>query len=175
MHRRIGTSIITLTLAAGLVSIVAACTATTVEPSDGSSTKKDSGTPSSSGSSGNDKTPGDDDDDDTTKDCSKETTAATCATCCGYNQQIEDILDESDGIYIACACEDKCKTACGDFCTNQQQEPSEACMTCLDSQAVITECGPKAEEPCTNSDACTAFFDCEEKSSCSQKSQPDGG
>ncbi|MBX3197103.1 MAG: hypothetical protein KF850_42820 [Labilithrix sp.] len=175
MHRRIGTHLLTLTLAVGLVSIAAACTTTTAEPGGGSSTRTDGGSSSGGGSTDDKDDKNDDDDDANGKDCSKETTMASCANCCGYNEQIEAVLDEADSVYVACACEDTCGAACGDFCTDQSQEPSEACFTCLDSQSVISTCGPKAEEICEKNDSCVEFFECEEQSGCSAKEEPDAG
>lgn len=174
MHRRIGTRLLTITLAFGLVSIAAACTTTTAEPGTGSSKRTDGGTSSSGGSSEDDDDDGDDDP-STEKECSKETTALSCATCCGYNQQIEDILMEADEVYVTCACTAQCQAACGDFCTDPEQEPSTACITCLDSEPVMTECGPKADEICDKDDACVKFFECEEQAGCSAKDQPDAG
>ncbi len=179
MHRRIASRILTLTIAAGLFAAAAACTVSTAEPSNGASTKKDSGKSSSSkGASSDDEgepDSGASNNGETTKDCSNETTAQSCATCCGYNQQLDDIFAQADETYIQCACTAKCKTACGSFCTDPQAMPSDACITCLDSDPVVNECGPKADEGCNANAACKAFLECEDKAGCMDKPMPDAG
>jgi hypothetical protein len=178
MHR-ITVRISTLLLAAGLVAIAAACTTTTAEPEgSGSSTnKKDSGKTSSEDSDDEDdsKVDSGSSKDDDTKNCSSETTAETCVTCCGYDQAVDDKFAEADEAYIQCACEGTCGASCGSFCTDPQAEPTTACIDCLDSQAIQTSCGPKADEICEKDTACKAFLACEEASGCLDKPMPDAG
>jgi len=183
MHRALDVRIITLTLAAALVSAAAACTASTAEPTNDSTSKKDAGKSSSSGDDSTDDEAQAEEEKDsgapstgsTGQDCSGETTLESCETCCGYNQQIDEIFAQAEETYIQCACTDTCKTACGTFCTDLQAEPSDECTTCLDSDPVANECGPKADEGCNANAECKTFLECEEKSSCLDKMEDSGG
>lgn len=185
MHKPNNSKTIVFPILSALVTLAFACSSPTpdVDLVNDTSDQK-SGKSSSSGSNN-----GDDDDKSTSsssssssggsssggtepKDCSGENDIEACANCCGYNESIEQTFIKADEVYITCACNNKCASACGNTCTDPwSNEPTQACLQCLDEEAQFTKCAPEADAVCDSDSACQKFVACLDESACFDKAQ----
>jgi hypothetical protein len=112
-----------------------------------------------------------------TSECGKKATSAACGECCiAKNPTAYDTASE---VGYACVCEaTACQTACAEsICAtaDNQNEPTAACKTCLDSK------GPACDDKATA--ACDANADCKSVAAClttscgpiAAKENPGGG
>ena len=158
-----------LLLSSSLVALaLVACTADATSPGTSSTTPKkssstagttedsaDPSTPSTSTTTGAD-----------TATCAAKPDLDSCLECCAKGD--ETAFKAADDVYFDCACgaSGVCKTECAaDLCAGTQN-PSKACVDCLDRKA--TSCDESAAAACQADAKCKAAAACE-KSACASK------
>jgi hypothetical protein len=158
--------IVTVFAAAAALGLVFACTVKS-EPGGGSSSTRDGG--SSSGTSGNTSSSGDSGTKGDPAVCKGTADINACETCCGIS---DETIAPLDNAYIACICDDKCKTECGStYCTENGAEPNQACIDCLNREE--QGCDTKSKTECNKDSKCKAFLACANEA-CTDK-QRDAG
>jgi hypothetical protein len=171
-------TVLTTSLCAIGIAIVACTNSTDNTSSSGGTTSSSSSSSSSgstggsSGSSGSGDGGSSSGSGDAAK-CAAETTLQKCATCCGFTDDVDEVFFRG---FDKCVCEGPCKTQCADtYCAATPDEPSQACGECLDSDAAGEQCDPVGEAECEKDAKCKAFAACDQAAKCGDKSAPDGG
>jgi hypothetical protein len=97
--------------------------------------------------------------------CGAEQSFDACFECCIKTDPAGFQVGDDAFTQCACAAPGICKAACGaDFCNGQQ--PSQACITCLDS---AEQCNQAADTACKGNAGCQAVEACITSSGCDAK------